>query len=130
MNTDAHLMMEAYKSIREATGLQNFANAAPAAAAGAVAGAKQIGKNMMGAVAGSAQAPQSPMTAAKQAFNQQQVDQALDSVLKAYNLPASMKQHINNTLQQMAITSAGSFFKKTGTMTAAQQAAFQPPQYK
>lgn len=102
MNADAHLMMEAYKNIREASHAQNFANAAPAAMAGAVAGVKQMGKNMAGVMTGSAQAPQSPMTAAKQAFTQQQMNTATDAVIASFKLPPEWKSLVAFKLQQLA----------------------------
>lgn len=57
-------------------------------AAGAVAGVKQLGQNLAGAVTGNAAAPQSPMAASKQAFSQQQINNAVQSVMKAFGMPA------------------------------------------
>jgi len=108
---DVDLLAESYRIVREQSPLLN--NPMVAAAQGAVqgvqpymagtmAGVQQLGQNLAGAVAGSPRAPQSPVAAGQQAFNQQQVDQILDSVLKAYNLPANMKQQVSTMLQQMA----------------------------
>jgi len=111
MNADAHLMMEAYKTIREQSPLlnnpmgaavQGAVRGATPYAAGAIAGAKQLGQNMVGAVAGSAQAPQSPVAAAKQAFTQQQMNAATDAVIASFKLPPEWKQLVAFKLQQLA----------------------------
>lgn len=99
MNKDAHLMMEAYKSIREATVAQNVSNAVPAVAAGGIAGVKQLGQNIAGAVTGSQQAPQSPVAAAKQAFSQEQMNTAIDAVMKALDLPVSWRNYVAGQVQ-------------------------------
>jgi hypothetical protein len=108
MNADAHLMMEAYKTIREQSPLlnnpmgaamQGAVRGATPYAAGAIAGAKQLGQNMVGAVAGSAQAPQSPVAAAKQAFTQQQMNAAIDAVMKALNLPVTWRNYVAGQVQ-------------------------------
>ena len=106
MKRDSHLIGEAYRIIREqgplAAGFQGMTQGIAPYAAGAMAGAKQLGQNVAGAVAGSPTAPQSPVTAGKQVFNQAQMNQAIDGVMKVFNLPQEWRRLVIDRLNQLA----------------------------
>ena len=107
MRRDVHLLAEAYKIVREqgpmGAAVQGAYQGVMPYAAGAVAGAKQLGQNLAGAVTGSQQAPQSPVAAGKQAFTQQQIRQAAQGVIQALGLPPTSLQAVINGLHTIAV---------------------------
>jgi len=106
VNTDAKLLSEAYKIVREqgpvVAGFQGMQQGVQPYVAGAMAGAKQLGQNVANAVTGSGTAPQNPMAAGQKAFTQTQMQQAIDGVIKAFNLPPQWKAMVTYKLKLLA----------------------------
>lgn len=106
MRRDIHLLAEAYKIVREqgpmSAAVQGAYQGVMPYAAGAVAGTKQLGQNLAGAITGSQQAPQNPVGAGQQAFSQQQQQQAILNVMKAFNIPSNFYGVIQNQIVKAA----------------------------
>ena len=86
-----------------AAGFQGMTQGVAPYAAGAVAGAKQLGQNLAGAVTGSQQAPQNPIAVGQQAFTNQQVNQMADNVVQMLGLPPEAKMAVINSLSKLGM---------------------------
>ena len=116
---DIQLLSEAYVAvaIREqgpvAAGLQGMTQGVAPYAAGAVAGVKQLGQNLAGAVTGGQRAPLSPVAVGKQAFTNQQVNQMADNIIQMLGLPPETKMAVINSLSKLGVDLKQQYAKNT-----------------